>query len=419
LKLTLAVSFYAFVAACVVLRRQLRGDPRLDWLFVPWFFGFAYAWGFYTFLIAAPLGVLFIVLALRYARRPTALQGIGLLLAGLGLFFAHGLIFLFANAIGASFLLVEIGYRPVGRLLRSALPYVALALCCMTYVLVRLPVESSSTSGFVDVHWGSLLGRLKFLAFFPLGAPVADLVLAPLRLLFLVAPFLLRARLNTSDGAALVPFAFALLVFALVPLGAASTWFLYQRFDIFIVPFYAFIFRAPQPNRACLARFWLPLLCWIFLAVHVERLLAFSRESVAFDEVLASTQPEERALALVFDPASTATRNPFAYFNFPVWYQAEKRGFVDFNAARFLPQIVRFRSGQEPPDTTAAGWRATDFDWTRAQAENYRYFFVRRASPLPDAFFPDGRCKPVLLKTADSWSVFENVNCHAPYAPAR
>jgi hypothetical protein len=428
MKLTLTVAFYAFVSVCVLLRRRLDGDPRLDWLFLPWFFGFAYAWGFYTFLIAAPIGVLFICLALRYAQRPTPLQAAILIFAGLTLFFAHGLVFLFANAIGVGFLLVEMPRRSPGRMLRSIIPYGVLALCCMSYALIRFPIEKNSASGFVDIHWGSFLDRLKFLAFFPLGAPKTDPVLAPLRFLFLASPLLLRARVNTLDHAVFVPLALTLLVVALVPLGAANTWFLYQRFDMFIVPFYALVFRRsdgnvePTPISTILsrvARLWLPALCWIFLAVHAGRLVAFADESAAFDEVLAAAQPEERALTLVFDPASPATRNPFAYFNFPVWYQAEKRGFVDFNAAWFLPQIVRFRSGREPVDTTAAGWRAIDFDWTRAHAENYRYFFVRRVGPLPDAFFPVGRCEPQLLKAADSWSVFENVNCHVPYVPTR
>jgi hypothetical protein len=423
LKLTLTLALYAFVAACVLLRRHLGGDRHLDWLFIPGFFGFAYAWGFYTFLIAAPLGVIFILLALRYAEKSTPLQGTILVLAGLGLFFSHGLVFLFAGAIGATFLLIEIRHRPSGRILRAILPYGALGLCCLSYALVRLPIENNASSGFADIHWGSLLGRLKFLAFFPLGAPNADLVLAPLRLLFLAAPFLVRARVNTRKDAAFVPFAFVLFVFALMPLGAANTWFLYQRFDVFILPFYAMLFRgsdavsaatASSSVHAQAARLWPALLCWFFVTIHIGRLLAFTRESAAFDEVLASTQPEERALSLVFDPGSTATNNPFAYFNYPVWYQAEKKGFVDYNAAWYLPQIVRFRPGREPVDTTDAGWNAKAFDWTHAHAEIYRYFFVRSARALPDGYFPDDRCKPMLLKAAGDWSVFENVNCHAP-----
>ena len=66
LKLLLALAYLGFVWACVALRRALEGDERLDWLFIPSFFGIVYAAGLYTFLLAAPLGVLFL-LALRCA----------------------------------------------------------------------------------------------------------------------------------------------------------------------------------------------------------------------------------------------------------------------------------------------------------------------------------------------------------------
>jgi hypothetical protein len=51
------------------------------------------------------------------------------------------------------------------------------------------------------------------------------------------------------------------------------------------------------------------------------------------------------------------------------------------------------------------------------QAGIYRYFFVRHTAPLPAGYFPTGRCEPVLLKSVDSWSVFENVNCYSAPAP--
>jgi hypothetical protein len=88
LKVVLALAFYGFVAACVALRGRLGGDRRLDWLFIPGFFGYAYSWGFYTFLVAAPFGILFILLAHRYANRPTAALGGSLFLANVALFFA-------------------------------------------------------------------------------------------------------------------------------------------------------------------------------------------------------------------------------------------------------------------------------------------------------------------------------------------
>ena len=102
-ELVLALSFFAFVAVRVGLRRALGCDPRLDWLFIPGFFGSSCALGFYPYLVAAPRGVLFILLAYRYALRSTPVAGAVLFLADLLLFFSHGLVMAFAGAVAVTY----------------------------------------------------------------------------------------------------------------------------------------------------------------------------------------------------------------------------------------------------------------------------------------------------------------------------
>jgi hypothetical protein len=409
----------------VALRGRLRGDRRLDWLFIPSFFGFAYAWGFYTFLIAAPLGLLFLLLAHRYADRPTPALGVVLFLADLALFFSHGLMFLFANFIGGMFLLVRC--RRVAHLLPALLPYVAIGVWCLIYALVGLRLETGRPGTFFDVTWGWDLTPLDFLIFsvgWPtMGGFAANWTLVTLLLLMLGAPLVLGAHFNRRDSAVFLPFLAVLLVWAFVPDAGMSTWFLYQRFALFLLPFYALMFQAPDPvTRGGIRRLWLPLLCWAFLALYTERLRAFAAESAAFDEVLATAEPGHRALGLMLDSGSAAIHSRSVYAHFPLWYQAEKAGFVDFNFAVYLPEVVRYRLDRAPATfrdvASASAWRiAEDFDWTRDQAAIYRYFFVRHTAPLPPAYFPAGRCAPVLLTSAGPWSIFENVNCHAAMLP--
>jgi hypothetical protein len=418
LKLVLTVAYCGFVAACVLLRARFRGDRRLDWLFVPCFFGFSYVWGLYTFMIAVPLGVLFILLAHHYTEKPTLRLAIALCLANLVLFFSHGLVFLFANAIGVAFLVL--GRRRLTRIVPTLLPYVVLGLWCVAYSLVRLPIENAASSGLLEVDWGWDIRRLKFFIY-PMGMFKADWIFGPLLLLMLSAPFVLRARLNLQNSLSFVPMGVTLLVWAFAPFMAMNVAHIYARFAVFFLPAYALMFCAHEPSASLaprtsvpkvLVKLWLPLLCWTFLAIHVERLLAFGKESAAFDEVLAATQLGQRALGLVLDPASAATGNLVAYEHFPLWYQAEKKGFVDFNFAGYPPQIVRFRIDRAPAVSVGKGRLARNFNWTQYQAEIYRYFFVRHTAPLPETYFPAGPCKPVLIKSVGSWSVFENVNCY-------
>jgi len=139
LKLLLSAAFCGFVAGCVLLRRSFGGDPRLDWLFIPGFFGMAYYWGFFTYLITVPLGVLFLVLAHRYAESPQPRTGWLIFAAGVGLFFSHGLVFLMATCAGGAFLLVR--HRRLERIVRLALPYLALAALFAVFFVINRKLE--------------------------------------------------------------------------------------------------------------------------------------------------------------------------------------------------------------------------------------------------------------------------------------
>jgi hypothetical protein len=417
LKLLLALAYLGFVAAHVALRRALAADPRLDWLVLPSFFGIAYAAGLYTFLLAAPLGVLFILLALRHARAPTLATGTLLLAADLVLFFAHGLVFLFANVIGGLFLLLKA--RPIARLVVTAAPYLGVGVLVLAYSLARLRFETVPADDPWSFFWGWDALRLSLPTLWAGWSTEDphDLLFAVLFAVLLAAPLVLKSAVGR--GEALVPFLVVALVWLVVPLRAQGTGLIYLRFALFVLPFYALLFR-PRPTMPGGARVLvLPLACWVFLAAHTDRLLAFARESAPFEQVLAAARPGERALAAVFDPTSV-TGAEFAYIHWPSWYQAERGGFVDFNFGRFLPQIVRYRPDRLPARFGREDWAQNPgqgFDWERDGAAAYRYFFVRHMGPLPQAFFPAGQCRPVLVRAAGDWSLFENVRCRAADAP--
>jgi hypothetical protein len=421
-KIVLSLAYLMTVALCVAFRKQLNGDERLDWLFLPGFFGFASIWGFYTFLVAVPIGVLFIYWAYLYAARPTVLMGLLICIFEIVLFFAHGFVFIFVSAVGGSFLLFR--FSTVRRLIVSAVPYMAAVVICGLYVMIRLPSETVAHQDGLGLEWNWDVSRLKFLIY-PFGAFKADLIFAPISLAMLAAPFVLGARLNLRTPAALAPLFFIALVWAIVPSATFTTAHIYERFAVFLLPFYAFAFCAPSSAgggaavsgaRRVVGRIWLPVLCWAFLGVLIERQIAFAAESSGYESVMAEAQPGHRALGLILDPTSTATGNLVAYAHFPLWYQAEKGGFVDFNIAGYIPMVVRFRPGAEPAIHVGSGWLAKDFKWDHDSANIYKYFFVRHTQPLRDDYFPSGICQPRLVKTAGNWSLYENLNCYSPPA---
>jgi len=243
-KVMLTLSFYGFVAAYIALRRRLGTDPRLDWLCVPGFFGFAYEFGLYSYLVATPVALIFLALALDHAERPTFRRGAVLVLVNLALFFSHGLIFVFANAIGGSFLLVR-RPRTFSRALLAAWPYAALALVTVLYALLHRDVDLAPMYPFTVIWTINPLGRIIAAMIYPWGIAADNGSLLAF-LLIVAAPFLMASKAN-RHVAAYVPAIVVTLVWFGVPLFAINTFFLFPRFALFLFPFYALMFRAPAP----------------------------------------------------------------------------------------------------------------------------------------------------------------------------
>jgi hypothetical protein len=388
-KLVLTLAFFGFVAACVALRRELGGDPRLDWLFIPGFFGQAYALGFYPFLVATPRD-----------RRSSQVSC------------CSAPIWCSSSRTDWSWLLPALSVDCFSSSNAARWCASCSQPCPMSPLDCARRSKGTAANGVVG-NSGWNINQLNFAAL-TIGWPVGNISVyrqvGPLVLLLAIAPFLLGARLNRRDLTAFVPLLITVFFWAFAP-----AWQLVQRFAVFLLPAYALIFRAPEPNiQRRVLGFLLPLLCWVALAMHTERLLAFGRESAGFEEVLAATEPGERALGIMFDSMSEATDHATAYQHFPMWYEAEKSRFVDFSFAGFLQEMVRYRHDRMPTRFGNEDWAWTarrGFDWTRDEAWIYRYFFVRSTEPLPAGYFPTDRCKPVLVKSSGAGSVFENVNC--------
>ena len=420
LKLLLTLSYLAFVYGCCLLRRQLSSDDRLDWLFIPSFFGFAFEWGLLTFLVAAPLGLGFTLISYRYSQNPSPSRGIILFLAGALLFFSHGLIFLFFTVIGCLLLVLS---RPVSKLsAASVLPYALLGLLFIALFWVARSDAVFHASTSPETVWGFDWERAGSFVVYPWGKSRQYLPFAIGGVVMMIAPLAFGWHMNHRQPLAFVPMLALLLVWLAVPDRAMSTALLYQRFALFTLPFYALLFSGNEEasgstqtagmRQIALYQLAIMLICWGFLAQKTSQFLHFAAESKDFDTATSTIEPSQRALTLIFDPISEASENSIAYLHYGLWYQAEHGGFVDVNFAWFLPQIVRFRQDRVPSVNTDFSWKPQAFNWTAHHGEIYRYFLVRHTGPLPVRFFAStGPCQVALLKAAGSWSVYETQQC--------
>lgn len=420
LKLLLSLAYLAFIYMGVRLRRHFGADARLDWLFLLSFFGFAYTWGFFTFLVAAPIGLWFLLLADRYAHDPSMRRAACLTIAGLVLLASHGLVFIFA--VGTGFLLLAAHARHWRALLAALWPYVVFGLASLAYFLVSREINSDLALHQTlpqTLLWGNG-PRIPDTLIYPLSANVQGLsILLPLfTVLFMIAaPWLMGARIDFARRSSWLPHAVIVLIMLLIPSYALNTQFLYQRFALFLLPTYAWMFtrRIESVDRdgrrnVRLVMSLLVLLSVAMLSLYSIRAWRFAQETADIDRMMAAIEPGQRALALVFDTDSEADNNLKVYSHYPAWYQAERQGLVDFNFAWFPPQIVRYRPDHLPAVRPGFEWHPERFDWHEHEGADYRYFFVRSTDRLPD-LFAGATCAPQLRLAQGSWRLFENTPC--------
>jgi hypothetical protein len=402
-KIVLTGAFLAFVASLRQLARETGSDERLDWLFIPAFFGFAYAWGFYTFLVACPLGVQFI----RYARRHSISRDIrsGLKVVGFGvaLLFSHGLVFLFAGLVGGVLMLAGVKNR--AELERGATPYLVLALACLSlFVANRLTDPGTNLSGF---QWGAdpliRVGRIMRAIQSPYNK-----TFVPLTLALLAAPLFLGLRFDRS---AAKPLVVLLIVLMVAPFTALSTDFVYERFAIFALPMFALSLKQseqPPAGQQLASLAVIVVATWASLGLHVLEIRTAAVEASHFRRVLDAAEPGRRAARVTSDRYGTP---PITSFYLPSWYEVEKHGLVEFNFAQFAPEIVRYRQTM-PTTGFVFNPRHLLFSWNDPHARDFDYYFVREdGGHLPPEFLDGQPCGLRLVATSSPWSLFERGPC--------
>ena len=423
-KIVLSVTLIAFYGLSTELRRRLQAPAELDWLILPGFFGFAYLFGFYTFLVAAPVGIAFILVSIHYSQRSSFGSGLLVAATGVFLFFCHGLIFMASAAVGGLYAIAA-SRSARGAALRL-LPYYLMAALAVAYFLAAKSAEVNTASVTLPWEWDLALSRpIKFVyCLWNENHIKGHIVLqqVPHMIFFavlLLTPFLLGYRFRPTLRTG-IPFAVIMLIGLLVPNTAIGVGYLYERFSIFILPFYILQFVRPAPgepqsHRRTLA--WrhvmlvmLPMICFLHSGWRSWQAIESERETQAFDTVIRSIPDGAHVLALVRDKRSVSTNNDYAYQHFPLWLQAEHKAFVDPNFAMQMAMVVRYR-----PQVfdSAAFLRMYDlgetpqvFDWVQDKADRYDYYIVRGAGRPLDTLLQAPGCVNTLAR-AGGWVVLK------------
>lgn len=402
-QLIVSLSLVAIPLLTGSLLRAAGADERWKWLAIPGAFSFAFYWGFLSFLVAVPFGLMFLIQGIRFAAAPSVRKGVGVAVASLALFFCHVIVLGFASLMALSYI-AGAHYRDWKGLVRRALPYTAPLPVIAVWLFVTYSNEARVSSD--PVVFGPFIARVVALLLQPAGrdlfAPLACVLITGSIVLL---PWLMGSTLSRRPQRWL-PFVLGLAVFMTAPHFVLSTAYFYQRLGVFLVPLWLLMWDSPAATLRRPDWLVMPIvLVWLFL--NTGRFAAFARETESFDRILAEMEPGGRVASLVYDKGSPLFALP-VYMHFPAWYQAKRGGIVDFSFADFYSQMVRYPAAAGPRMDERVTWYPQLFDWNANGGAQYDYFIVKANADISPHIFKDKLGSVELVTRSDWWWLYRN-----------
>ena len=392
------------VLATVLAFRRLvhRVDGPAEWCFLGLLVAWSPAmqWGLLPFVVAVPIALLTLDLAIRQLDVPTVGRAVSLVLLSLVLLIAHGLALVLT-------IMATLGIA-AGR--ASSLRHAAVALASWLPVV---PVGWLWVTGLRDgsgAHRDNPVFETRIFELFSWLVGADDRwpwVLAGAAVF--VCAFAGR-RLGSSPRQWLVLLAFVLLVL-FAPSNFMGTGLIAERMMVFAFPLLVVLSTTPAQSTGWWQqlgrrrRHLLPLLTVALLSTSILRAALFERESADFRRVLESAEPGHRAMSLVFDPTSRwAWYEP--YMHFPQWYSLSGGCMVEMSFASYFAPMVRFEDAKTRPLQPGFEWTPENFHWEGHDGDRYRYFFLRSLSgERPESLRDDGRTR--IVGESGAWTLLE------------
>lgn len=405
------------------LLRAAGADERWKWLAIPASFSFAFYWGFLSFMVAFPFALLFLLYAIRYAHAPNLRNGTLIAVFAVFLFFCHIIALAFISLVAFGYVLGR-DVRDLKTLVLRLLPFAA--PLPLMFVWLLMTYQNEQLAREAPVIYGPLLNRLIMLLVQPAGREALQ---SPAICALVTGSILVLPPLTGSTASRRrerwLPLAIGLLLFLAIPAYALNTAFLYQRLGLFLVPLWLLAWDPPLAGRG---RFeWVGMMVVaLWIVTSIARFATFARETESFRAVMAQMEPGRRVASMVVDNASPLFATP-VYLHFPAWYQASRRGIVDFNFADFYPQPVRYKSDAGPRISDELGWYPTAFQWERDGGARYDYFVVKASFDASPHIFKERLDSVQLVARSGWWWLYRNAArtaaataaVEAPAAPVR
>ncbi len=406
-KFVIAVAVAAVPVVTALLAKETGADRYWALLTIPAMYGFSYSWGFLNFLVATPIGLLFLVMFMRHTRKPSLRSSAYVALFSILLFFSHALTYLLFGAIAGLYALLETGR--LRKAVTTAAPVIAAVPLAFVWYLRTMAGAGAKDPVVWDLSWFSSAdphiwgGRIS--GFFPrllgLWSPLFCVFFG---IALVVLPFLAGVRLSRRL-AVWAPLAVCVGVMLFGPTGGHSGWALSQRFAVFALPFFVIgLNKSPVSRPAWRAVTVFLLLAWITILISVT--VRYDAEAKGFKQILAAMQPNQRVLSLMFIQHMKGSPAP-VFVHFPAWYSATKQGVVDMNFAVFPVALVRYGPAVPTPNPTVSEWHPDTFQWDEWRGGTYRYFVVHAPVDLGYRLFGWAPCPVSLVARSGNWWLYE------------
>ena len=399
LKLTAYCAVVALPLSLRVLLRRASTDDFLSLLGFPLAFGFSFYYGFLNFIVAVPLGMLFVACSFDYTATPTKRRAATLVALSLLLLASHALVYAFCLTIAIA---MQIAARR-----SNLLPYVLSMPPAVAWVVrvdrheptIRLPVRWLE----VFTRPANFLWRLLGSGWDPLATVFA--------LLFAAAVYLIGVR-PATDRRRWVPLILALLCYFALPSQAFGTAALFERFAVFIAAFALFALDRRASRTTAAAHALIVFLTIIWMTILTIRFHRFARDAANFDRVVDALPVNARLLFLDVDPGSIDVPGVL-FLHFEAYYQERKGGVIGRSFATHFPELIRYRRGSDPGVFLYLDWNPWMLDWNRDGAK-FDWFLVRAPGNIHDAIFAGAPEGLDLQQHAGMWWLYARRNRPLP-----
>jgi len=400
-KVVISISVIATPLLSGMLFREIGADERWKWLVIPSSLSFAFYWGLLNYLVAIPLGLLFLIFTIRFNHSASLKNGILIGAYSIFLFLSHVLVLAFASLLSLSYL-IGANYRNFRAVCLRSLPYTTPLPLIAFWLLATYAGEHQASESSVVLNYNIKKLHILLTQFTGSDLPFFVYIVFATVIAF---PFLVRAKLNRRPERWL-PLATGVIVYLAAPSHAFGADLIDQRLGAFLAPLWFTIWDAPEKKSAIWDWIVVCIVC-IWISMNMYRFVQFDRDAKQFDEIMSLIQPAKKVMSLMAVNRSPHFSYP-VFLHFPSWYQASNNGIVDFNFGQFYPVMVRYKKSHMPKVGELNVWYPTLFRWHSYDGASYDYFIVRAQSDMSREIFKERRSAVRLISRAGRWWLYEN-----------